>query len=51
MLSYWYWGLFLVAAVLLLGAAVSYCNARYQEARRRERLAYRSRYGTREGSL
>lgn len=51
MLSYWYWALFALAVCGLLVAAVSYCNTRYQEARRRERLAFRSRYGTREGSL
>lgn len=48
MTEWWYWALVVLAAWFLLGAGIAYCNARYQEARRRERAAYRARYGTRE---
>lgn len=44
----WYYALLTVCIAGLLIAAVSWGNARYQEARRRDRLAYRARYGSRE---
>lgn len=51
MTDWLYWTLFVVAMWGLLVAAIVWGNHRYQEARRRERAAYRARYGTREGSL
>lgn len=48
MTAWWYWALVAVAAGLLLAAALAWGNARYQETRRRERAAYRARYGRRE---
>lgn len=47
MTSWLYWIVFAVAVAGVWVAAVVWINARYQEARRRDRVAFRARYGTR----
>lgn len=48
MTAWWYWVLFGVAVAAVWVMVVVWINARYQEARRRDRVAFRARYGTRE---